>query len=89
MFGTIQRKIRNKTRKDAQIIFYRVIVAAMLIHENWALSRSESRKTEIAEMRFSWRVSGNTFTDHVRNTAIRKVLQIYALEEIIRDYKNK
>jgi hypothetical protein len=37
-----------------QIKFYKVITAAVLLYgsENWALNRSERRKTEITEMRF-------------------------------------
>jgi hypothetical protein len=49
--------------------------------ENWALNRSERRETEAGEMRSLRRVSGCTLTDHIGNTTIRNVLQIYTLEE--------
>jgi hypothetical protein len=38
-------------------------------------------------MRFLRRVCGYVLTDHVHNTKIRNVLQIYALEEGIQNYK--
>lgn len=53
--------------------------------ENWALSRCAGRELETVEMRYLRRVSGYTFTDHVRNPTIRNALQIHALEARILD----
>jgi hypothetical protein len=57
--------------------------------ENSALNRYDRRKIETAEMHFSRRVAGFKLADHVRNTTIRYALPMYALEEIVQDYKNK
>jgi hypothetical protein len=55
---------------------------------NWALNRSERRKTGTAEMRSLRRVSGYTLTDHTRvhNMTIRNALQIYTSEERIKNF---
>jgi hypothetical protein len=89
MCGAGQITLRNK--QDTQITFYKVIVASMLRYgsENWAPNRSEGKKTETSEMRCLRRAAGYMFTDHVRSTAIRNTLQIYALEGRIQDYKNR
>jgi hypothetical protein len=44
--GKIRIKLKNKSRKDTQIKWYKVIRALMFTFasENWALSRSERRK---------------------------------------------
>jgi hypothetical protein len=54
MCETIQGTIRNKTRKDTQTKFCKVIVAPVLMYgsENWALNGSERRKIETSEMCF-------------------------------------
>jgi hypothetical protein len=46
MCGTTQRMLKNKTRKDTQFTFYKVIAVSMLMcgSENWALNRSKRRK---------------------------------------------
>jgi hypothetical protein len=57
--------------------------------ENWALNKSERRKTEIAEMCFLRHVSWYTLTDYVLSTAIQSTWQMHALGKRIQDYKNK
>jgi hypothetical protein len=56
--------------------------------ENWALNRSD-RKTEIAGMRFLWRVSAYILTGYVPNTTIHNALQLCGSEERIQSYTNK
>jgi hypothetical protein len=70
--------VKSKTEKDSQIKFYKVMTYSVLLYgsENLALSRSEGRKIETAEMRFLR-----------RNTTIHNVFVVYALEERIQDYK--
>jgi hypothetical protein len=55
------------------------IAALMIIQgsENWAFNRSERKKTEEAEMRFSRRPSGYAFVAPVRNTTVSNALQTY------------
>jgi hypothetical protein len=46
--------LRNKTRKDTYIEYYKVIAAPTVMYrsENWVLNRSERKKIEAAEMCF-------------------------------------
>jgi hypothetical protein len=83
--------LKNKTRKDTHVKFYKVIIASVLMYgsENWALNSSERRKIETVEIHFIRRISGYALTDHVYSMTICSALQIYALEERIQDYKNK
>jgi hypothetical protein len=69
----------NKTRKDKQLKFYKVMEAPVLLYgcENWALNRVDRRKIETAETKFLRRVVGFTLRDEVRNTATREELQIF------------
>jgi hypothetical protein len=73
------------------IKFYKIIAPLMPAcgSKTWALNRSESKKTEAAEMRFLRRVSGHTLTDHVLNTTMRNALQMYALEERVQGSRSK
>jgi hypothetical protein len=77
------KNAKNRTIKDAQTTFYKVIGAPMLMYgtENWALNRSERKKIETAGMRFVRHLSGYTLTNHARSTTISNALKIYALEE--------
>jgi hypothetical protein len=82
--GTIERMLKNKTRKATCNKLYEVIAAPMLMYgsENWDLNRSERRKTETTEMYFLRHVSGCTLADHTHSK-----LQICALEARLQDYK--
>jgi hypothetical protein len=83
------RKI--KTRKYAQITFYKVIAAPVHMYgsENWVLSRCERKKIETAEMRFIRRASGyrSTLTEHVHNMTLGNALE--NIQEGVQNYKNK
>jgi hypothetical protein len=63
MRGTIQRTLKNKTRRDTQIL-------CMLMYgsENLPLNCFESATIQAAEMRFLRRVSGYALTDHEHGT---------------------
>ena len=89
MCGTIQRTLRNKTRKDTMMRFYKDLAVPLLTYssENWALNRPGRRRIETAEIRFLRRVSGHTLRDHIRNTTIREELHIYDLNDKIADMK--
>lgn len=89
MCGTISRTLKNKTRVDTQLKFYKTMAVPMLMYgsENWALNRSDVRKVETSEMKFLRRVAGLTLRDQVSNNEIRQTLGIYDLKEKI--YTNK
>jgi hypothetical protein len=65
MCGTIKRTLTNKTRKDTQLKFYKVMVVPTLLYgyEIWALNRSGKRKIETAEMIFLRHDAGYTRRD--------------------------
>jgi hypothetical protein len=67
MCGTIKRTLTNKTRKDTQLKFYKVMVVPTLLYgyEIWALNRSGKRKIETAEMRFLRHDAGYTRRDEI------------------------
>jgi hypothetical protein len=54
MCGTIKRTLINKTRKDTQLKFYKVMAVPVLLYgcENWTLNRVDRRNIETAEMKF-------------------------------------
>jgi hypothetical protein len=89
MCGTIKRTLINKTRKDIQLKFYKVMAVPVLLYgcENWVLNTVDRRKTETAETKFLRRVAGYTLRDEVRNTAIREELQIFNTGERIQSRK--
>jgi hypothetical protein len=74
--GTIKRTLRNKTRKDTILKFYKVMAVPTLVYgsENWAVNRADIRTAEAAEMKFLRYVAGYTLKDQVRNDNIRQQL---------------
>jgi hypothetical protein len=62
MCGTMQIRLKNKTKKVTQLEFYKIIAAPILMYgsEYWALDRSEMGKIETAHMRFSRRFPGHS-----------------------------
>jgi hypothetical protein len=89
MCGAIKRTLINKTRKDTQLKFYKIMEVPVLLYgcENWALNRVDRRKIETAEMKCLRRVAGFTLRDEVRNTATREELQIFNIGERIKSLK--
>jgi hypothetical protein len=65
MCGTIKLTIINKTRKDTQPKFYKVMAVPVLLYgcENWELNRVDRRKIETAEIKFLRQVAGYTLRD--------------------------
>jgi hypothetical protein len=82
MCGTIKRTLINKTRKDTQLKFYKVMAVPVLLYgcENWALNRVDRRKIESTEMKFLRRVAGYTLRDEVRYATKREELQIFNID---------
>ena len=91
MCGTIHRTLKNKTRIDTQIKFYKIMAVPMVMYgsENWALNRSERRRIETNEMKFLRRVAGLNLLDQVSNNDIRNSLEIFNLNERIIDNKER
>jgi hypothetical protein len=89
MCGTTQRKLKNETRKDTWITFYKVIADSLCMEVKTGLwINLKGGKLKQQKCVFLG-VSGYTLIDHVHNMAIHIASQIYVLEERIQDYKNK
>ena len=89
--GIIRRNLRNKTRKDTQLKFYKTVATPILKYgcENWILNRKDNRKIEATERRFLRPLAGFTLLDHKRNTEIRDNLKIYNMTHLIEQQKRK
>lgn len=89
MCGTIKRTLSRKTLKETQLKFYKVMAVPVLMYgsENWALTRSERRRIEAAEMRFLRSVAGYTLLDQKRSTDIRTELEIFNLNDRLTSQK--
>jgi hypothetical protein len=75
MCGTVRRTLRQKTLQSTQLKFYKIMAVPMLTYasENWAINRSDKRKTELAEMKFLRSVAGYTLLDQKRSTDMRGI----------------
>ena len=74
MRDTITRTLKGKTQLSAKIKFYKVMAVPVLMYgsENWSLNRSDKRKIEADEMRFSRPTAGYTLLDKKRSSDIRE-----------------
>ncbi|KAJ4432143.1 hypothetical protein ANN_20759, partial [Periplaneta americana] len=89
--GTINRTLKNKTRKETKLKFYKTMAVPVLTYgsESWIIKERDKSKLQAAEMRFLRRVKGCTRRDLIRNEDIRKELDIYNINEKVEDYKEK
>jgi len=72
----LKRNLTNKTRKDTQFKFYKVMAVPVLLYgcETSAPNRSDKRKMETAEMRLLIHDAGYTRRDEISNLTIRSEL---------------
>jgi hypothetical protein len=87
--GTISRTLKNKTRKDILMKFYKTMAVPVLSYgsESCVISKKDNDKIQAAEMRFLRRVKGCTRADRIRNIDIRAELNIYNINN--RSEENK
>ena len=87
--GTIRRTLKNKTRKETMIKFYKVMSVPAITYgsETWIINKSDKRKIQSAEMRFLRSVAGYRLTDRKRNCEIREELKVTELNETIKNYR--
>jgi hypothetical protein len=80
--GTIKGTLRNRTRKDTLLKFYKVMAAPMLTYgsEFWAMNKADRRAVEAAEMKFLRYVAGYSRKDQIRNDNIRQKLKIFRIK---------
>lgn len=88
--STIHKTLRNKTRKETRMKFYKTMAVPTLLYgsEVWVSSNSTKRKIQSAEMYFLRRTKGCTLMDKVKNEEIRTELQTVSINEQIESYRN-
>jgi uncharacterized GH25 family protein len=74
MCGTIKRTLKNKTRTEKHITFYKVMAVSAGLYgsENWVLAEKYKNRIQAAEMRFLRSTMRVTTQDRLTNEAIRK-----------------
>lgn len=89
--GTIRRTLKNKTRKETQIKFYKVMAVPTVLYgsECWVPKKNELRQIESSEMKFLRSVKGCTRLDKLRNTQIRDELGVQAVTDKLQEYKHR
>lgn len=87
--GTIQKCLKNRTRKDTRLKFYKTMAVPVVLYgsETWVLSKREQTRLQAAEMKFLRAVKGCTLEDRNRNEDIRNELGIFSLDEKRKTYK--
>ena len=76
MYGAIRRTLKNKTRKDTQLKFCRVMAVPMLLYgtESWITRKRDKNRIQAAEMKFLRSAKGCSEQDRFRNEEIREEL---------------
>ncbi|KAJ4450851.1 hypothetical protein ANN_02282 [Periplaneta americana] len=89
--GSIKRTLLNKTRKETILKFYKVLAVPSLLYgsECWTLPENQKHKIEVSEMRFLRSVAGCRRTDRQYNETIRDELNIFNLNNKIKEYQEK
>ena len=88
--GTINRTLKNRTRKDTKIKLYKTMAVPSLMfgRETWVNTTRNQSKIQSAEMKFL-RVKGCSRRDQIRNENIRAELNIFALNQRFENNKRK
>ncbi|KAJ4434804.1 hypothetical protein ANN_23375 [Periplaneta americana] len=88
--GTIHKTLRQKTRKDTRLKFYKTIAVPVLLYgsESWVTNKRSLSRIQSVEMNFLRRTKGCTKLDHIRNGKIRRELEIlYAVNDKIQQHR--
>jgi hypothetical protein len=88
--GTIHRTLKNKTRKEKRLQFYKTMTvpALMYVSEIWVPTKKVQTGIQITEMNFLRKTKGCTKLDHVTNGMIRTELNISPVNDTIEQYRN-
>lgn len=91
MCGTIHRTLKNKTRKDTRIKFYKTMATPLLLYgsETWVNTKRIQNKIQSAEMTFLRRTKGCTRSDRFRNEDIREELHIFSMNGRIKEHRDR
>jgi hypothetical protein len=76
--GVIARTLKNKTRKETNLKFYKIMPLPVLLYgsETWTLRKREWNRIQAAEMKYLRTVKGCIRFDQIRNEDIRNELCI-------------
>ena len=87
--GTISRTLKNKTRNDTQIKFYKTMAVPTITYgsEVWVTSKKQEQRIQTQEMKFLRRVKGCTRLDRIRNEDIRRELNVDSLNDLVKDLR--
>jgi hypothetical protein len=66
----------KKNLKKTRIKLYNTLALPVLLYgsETWTIKGKDTRRITAAEMKYTRRIAGYTWTDYKRNTQIRKEL---------------
>lgn len=89
--GTIHKYLRNRTRKETRLKFYKTIAVPTLMYasETWVNTKKIKNKIQTAEMKFLRNTLGCSLLDKKRNSEIRDILKVKELYENILENKLK
>jgi hypothetical protein len=77
--GTVHRTLKNKTRKETRLKFYKTMAIPALMYESeiWVPTKKVQTRIKSTEMNFLRKTKGCTKLDHVTNELIGTELNIY------------
>jgi hypothetical protein len=86
--GTTHRTLKNKTRKEKRLKFYKrmAIPALMYRSEIWVPTKKVQTRIQSTEINFLQKTKGCTKLDHITNEMIRTELNIYPVNYTIDRY---
>jgi hypothetical protein len=78
-----------KTLKKTRIKLYNTLTLQVLLYgsETWAIKARNARRITAAEMKYTRRTAGFTWTDYKTNTQIAKELKITPVLDKLLEYK--
>jgi hypothetical protein len=88
--GTIHRNLKNKTRKETRLKFYKTMAIPALMYwsEIWVPTKRVQTRTQSTEINFLQKTKGCTKLDHISNEMIRTELNIYPVNDTIKQYQH-
>jgi hypothetical protein len=86
---TVHRTLKNKTRKETRLKFYKTMAIPALMYESeiWVSTKKVQTRIQSTEMNFLWKTKGCTKLDHVTNEMITE-LNIYPVNDTVEQYRN-
>ncbi len=79
--GTIPKYLRNRTRKETRLKFYKTIAVPtlMCVSKTWVNTKNIKNEIQTAEMKFLRNTLGCSLLDKKRNSEIRDILKVKEL----------